>query len=324
MKKFNRIMTAVAVASLGIVAVRVGRERVAEQLAAVSSLLPLLAALGIARTILQTLAWSKALRAEGIVAGFFELLAARVCSRSVGYLSVLGPVVAEPLRISMLRHRSEAATAATLIDTGVYWFASGIFGIVGSFYALRFLGGVHSGALLVLAAFMFAGLLLIARPKPVLPALVRLLGPRCPQALIRAIAVEAATREFQARHPRSIRSILALDLACQALMAAEVAAVFVCFQIPVSAGTILAIEAANRVVRMMGGLVPARIGTDESGMAAAFIAFGLPTASGLALALARRTRDLIEAGLGIAWFSWISRRPQRRCPTLPGTRLASV
>jgi uncharacterized membrane protein YbhN (UPF0104 family) len=324
MKRLNRVIAAVAVMGLAILSARLGRERLAEQLAAVSSLLPLLAAFGIARTILQTLAWSKALRAEGIDARFFELLVARVCSRSVGYLSVSGPIVAEPLRISMLRHRSETATAATLIDTGAYWFSSGIFGILGSFYALRFLGRPQSGALVVLAAITFAGLLLIARPKPVLPTLVRLLGRRCPQSLTRAVVVEAAIRAFQARHPRSIRSILALGLACQALIAAEAVAVLACLQIPFSVGTILAIEAASRIVKFMGGLVPARIGTDESGMAAAFMAFGLPTSSGLALALARRMRDLIEAGLGIAWFSWISRRPQRRCPTLPGTRLASA
>jgi hypothetical protein len=60
-------------------------------------------------------------------------------------------------------------------------------------------------------------------------------------------------------------------------------------------------------------------------MAAVFLAFGLEPASGLALALSRRTRDLIEAFIGIAWFSWRSRQPHpRRCATLPGTRLASA
>ena len=324
MNKINKILAAVAILGLGIVAARIGRDGIVRQFTAIFTVLPMLAALGLARTILQTLAWSNALRAEGIGAGFFELLAARVCSRGVGYLSVLGPMVAEPLRIGMLRHRSEAATAATLIDTGVYWFSSGVVAIAGSLCALRFLGGAHTGALLVPAALTLAGLLLIARPKPVLPALVRALGRRCPKSMTKAVEVEAAIRDFQARHPRSMRSILALDLACQLLIAAEVVVILVWFQIPFSAGTILALEAANRVVRMMGSLVPARIGTDESGMAAAFLAFGLPTASGIALALARRTRDLVEACLGIAWFSWTSRRPRRRCATLPGTRLASA
>ena len=324
MKRVNRVIAAIIVAGIGIVAARMTREKVLVLLAAILRVLPLLATLSLARTILQTLAWSKALRAEGIEAGFFELVAARVCSRSVGDLSVLGPLVAEPLRISLLHHRSQAATAATLIDTGVYWFASGIFGLITVSCALRLLGGIHNGALAVLAAITLAALLLIARPKPVLPVVIRLLSRHCPKPVIQAVEVEAAVRQFQAKHPGVIRSILALDLACQALMAAEVAAVFACFQIPFSARTILAIEAANRVVKMMGGLVPARLGADESGMAAAFVAFGLPGGSGLALAFSRRTRDLIEACCGIAWFSLRSRRPRRACPAYPGTRLASV
>jgi len=324
MNKINKIVAAVAIVGLAIIAARMGRDGVVQQFTAICTMLPVLAGLGLARTILQTLAWSNALRAEGIRAGFFELLAARVCSRGMGYLSVLGPVVAEPLRISMLRHRSETATAATLIDTGVYWFSSGIFGVAGSLCVFRFFGGVHPRALLVPAAITLTVLVLIARPKPVLPALARALGRRCPKSMTKAVAVEAAVRDFQVRHPRAIRSILRLDLACQMLIAAEVAAVLMWFEIPFSASTVLAIEAANRVVKMMGGLVPARIGTDESGMVAAFTAFGLPTASGIALVLTRRTRDLIEACLGIAWFSWTSRRPRRRCATHPGVRLASA
>ena len=324
MNKINKILAAVAVVGLTAAAARIGRDGLIEQFTAVCTMLPVLAGLGLVRTILQTVAWSNALHAEGIQARFFELFAARVCSRGVGYLSVLGPMVAEPMRISMLRHRSETATAATLIDTGVYWFSSGIVAIAGSLCALRFLAGVHPGTLLLSAAVTLAGLAVIARPKPILPALFRALGRRSPKSVTKAIEVEAAIRHFQERHPGAIRTILALDLICQLLIAAEVVAVLIWFDIPFSAGTILAIEAANRVVRMMGGLVPARIGTDESGMAAAFLAFGLPSASGIALALARRSRDLLEACLGIAWFSWTSRYQRRRCATLPGTRLASI
>jgi len=325
MKKVNRIVVAVSVLVFGLVAVRVGRDGILRQVVAICSVFPLLLALSWLRTILQTLAWRKALRAEGIDAGFWELTVARVTSRGVGYLSVLGPVVAEPMRISMLRHRSEAATAATLIDTGVYWFSSGIFGVVGSFCALALMGGADLVPLVGLAAVTLAGLVLIARPKPVLPAFARLLGRRSPKLLQKGIEIEAAIRQFQVRHPGSIRSILLLDLASQVLIAGEVAAIFACFDIPFSAITILAVEAANRVVKAMGALIPARIGTDESGMAAAFLAFGLEPASGLALALSRRTRDLVESFIGIAWFSWRSRQPPaRRCATLPGTRLASA
>jgi hypothetical protein len=69
----------------------------------------------------------------------------------------------------------------------------------------------------------------------------------------------------------------------------------------------MALEAANRIVRTMGGWLPARIGADETGMAAAFLMVGLPSASGLTLALARRVRDLIEVFAGLGWLAWTSR-----------------
>jgi len=59
---------------------------------------------------------------------------------------------------------------------------------------------------------------------------------------------------------------------------------------PVHAGMILASEAANRVVKAMRGWLPARLGTDESGMVAAFMAFG------------------------IAWLAW--RSYVRSCPAV--------
>ena len=69
----------------------------------------------------------------------------------------------------------------------------------------------------------------------------------------------------------------------------------------------LALEAANRMVKMMAGWMPARIGADESGAAGAFVALGLPAASGLALALARRARDLLSVLVGMIWLAWHAR-----------------
>jgi hypothetical protein len=246
-----------------------------------------------------------------------ELIGARVASRGVGYFSVLGPVVSEPMKIKLLRDHSPSVTAATLIDTGAYWYSSGVFAIVGCFCAFHFLaGGRHMAPLVALALLMAVGLLLIGRPKLLLPALIRTLGRRCPGSIQQAGQIEIAIREFQERHPWSIRLILLLDLACQVLLAAEVAVIFLCFGIPFHAGTVLALEAANRVVKAMGSWLPARIGADESGMAAAFLTFGLPSASGLALALGRRTRDLVEACLGLGWLAWRTKSGAQQAPSL--------
>ncbi len=101
--------------------------------------------------------------------------------------------------------------------------------------------------------------------------------------------------------------MLWMDIACQFLLALEVATIFWCLKMPIHIGMQLALEAANRVVKAMGTWVPARIGADETGMAAAFLTFGLPSASGLALALARHSRDLLEVVIGFTWLAMRSR-----------------
>lgn len=308
MKKTSIIIPAIGLLLFGFILAKMGWTGIFHQLKVIRKALPVLIGLSSLRLALQTLAWSQTLRAEGIKAGVGELIGARVSSRGVGYLSVLGPVVAEPMRIKLLRDHSPSVTAATLVDTGAYWYSSGVFAIIGCLCALRFLAGNrHVAPLLALAALIAVGLVLIARPKPLLPSLAHLLGRRCPASLEQAGQVEIEIRRFQDRHPWSIRLILLLDLACQVLLAAEVAAIFVCFGVSFHFGTILALEAANRIVRAIGGFLPARIGADESGMTAAFLTFGLPSALGLALALGRRTRDLLEAFLGLGWLAWRSR-----------------
>jgi hypothetical protein len=313
MKKTKIIIPAIGLLVFGFILAKMGWTGVFHQLQVIRRALPVLIGLSSLRLALQTVAWSQTLRAEGIRASVGELIGARVASRGIGYLSVLGPAVSEPMRIKLLREHSPSVTAATLIDTGAYWYSSGVFAIIGCFCAFHYLSGDrHVAPLVALAVLIAVGLILIGRPKPLLPLLVRLLGRRCPGSLQQAGRIEIEIRRFQERHPWPIRLILTLDLACQVLLAAEVAVIFVCFGIPVHAGTVLALEAANRIVRAMGAWLPARIGADETGMAAAFLTFGLPSASGLALALGRRTRDLLEVFLGLGWLAWRSKFPAQQ------------
>jgi hypothetical protein len=254
--------------------------------------------------LLQTMSWKCALRTDGIHKGIGQLMGARVSARGMGYLSVLGPLVAEPLRISLLGNEARAATPATLMDAGVYWFSSGLFAVAGCLCAVGYMGAHrHTGSLIWLAASTLAGLVTIARGNPVLPGLVKKLGERAPSMLRRAAEKEAALRSFKTAHPREVRRMFWMGIACQVLLAMEVATIFWCLKMPIHLGMLLALEAANRVVRAMGTWVPARIGADESGMAAAFLTFGLPSASGLALALTRRSRDLLEVLLGFTWLA---------------------
>ena len=261
--------------------------------------------LSLVRLILQTRAWSIALRADGVEAPTSELMLIRLASQGFGYLSVLGPVASEPMKISLLQRRGGSASTATLVDTGVYWFCSGIVGIT-CFISAALLLAHSNHFILPLAAaglILAAGLLVIARPKLRLSPLADSLGPRCPRWLKKGKQVEVALRQFESQYPSSLRRMFLLDAACQVLLAAEVVAILWCLKIPLHVGTVLGIEGTSRAIKIMAGWMPARIGADESGIAGAFLAFGLSPASGLTLALARRSRDLLAALIGLSWLA---------------------
>src|SRR5262249_48794429 len=154
----------------------------------------------------------------------------------------------------------------------------------------------------IVGLMLAASLIFLARPKAQLSRLADALGVRCPRWLRKGSKVEIAIRKFATDYPSSIRRMFLLDAACQILLAAEVVAILCCLKIPFHAATVLGIEGASRAIKIAAGWMPARIGADEGGIAAAFFALGLSPASGLTLALARRSRDLLGALIGLSWL----------------------
>jgi hypothetical protein len=304
------VLLAVAgLALFAFVAGRIGTGAFVRAIAAVRMGLPIVVALSFVRLVLQTKSWSVALALDGIKSSTRELMLIRLASQGMGYLTVLGPVASEPMKISLLRNQPRSATAATLVDTGVYWFCSGLVGIAGCLAAGVLLTHRHHSAISVaiLGVAFAVGLYLIARPRTILSALSGALGVRCPGWLRKGEQIEMAIRQFAGQHPSAIRRMFLLDLGCQALMAAEVITILWCVKLPLNGAIILALEGVTRMVKMMAGWMPARIGADESGAAGAFVAFGLPAASGLALALTRRIRDLLSVLVGLTWLAWHAR-----------------
>jgi hypothetical protein len=276
------------------------------QMKAVWTGLPAILALTCLRLLMQTDSWATALRAEGAEASIGSLMGIRLSSQGAGYISVFGPLLSEPMKIKLLGG-ADTSAVATLADTGTYWLASSVFGILGCISAavLVFLhGGRSAVALVILSAVFLAVLVLLAGKKALLCPLVQMLGERCPRWLRRGADLEAAIRGFASSHPAAIRRMFWLDIGCQLLIAAEVVAVLWILRIPFHAGTILALEAGNRGVKMLTGWLPARIGADEGAMAGLFAVLGLSSAAGLALALTRRGRDLLACGVGFAWLAW--------------------
>jgi hypothetical protein len=308
-KKIEAFLVAVGIGLFAIVVSKIGWGAALHELRRVWIAVPLLIGLSVIRLLLQTQSWKLALQEEGAPSSFGELIGIRMASQCMGYLSVLGPAVSEPMKIKLLGNNWKTSATATLVDSGVYWFSSALVGIVGCVAAAIVLAHNQYGAsLFAVAALFILSATLLFRQKPLLSSMIGLSGQRAPQWLKKGAELEKQIRTFRERHPNTLRSMMNMDLVCQVLLVAEAAIVISSAKLPVHILTVLGIEAAVRVTKMATGWLPARIGADEGGAVAAFVAFGFSPAAGLMLALARRSRDLLWCVLGLGWLAWKSRQ----------------
>jgi len=288
------------------VIVHAGPSAIVHQLKVLRVALPIVVALSLARLFLQTLAWSAALKHEGIIVRTPRLIGIRLASQAMGYLTVFGPVLSEPMKINLLRTPVEATATATFLDNGVYWFTSGIIGIAGCL-SIGLVKSQGAASVFVLSAVFALIMVFAARRKPLLASLTGVLGKRSPSWLNKGAKIESAIRDVRAQKPELVGRLFWLDLVCQLLLVSEVAVVLWSLRLPLHFITVLAIEGLTRGVKMMTGFVPARLGADEGGAMSAFAASGLTPALGLSLALTRRARDLSWALVGLVWLVWRGR-----------------
>jgi hypothetical protein len=306
MKKSRHLLLALIGAALfAWVIARVGLPPILQQVRAMSIALPILLTLSVCRLLLQTTAWSAALKGEGISVAPVKLIGIRLASQSMGYLTFLGAVLSEPMKITLLRTPTESTVKATFLDTGVYWFTSAIVAIVGCLCAaFMAIHGANYTWTVVAVSLLTLSLFLIARTKPLLSGLVRILGQRSPSWLTRGETMERSIRNYRMEQPALVGRMFWIDIACQILMASEVAVVVWSLRLPIHLVTVLAIEGITRALKMVSGWVPARLGVDEGGAMSAFMATGLSPVFGLTLALTRRMRDLLWALIGLVWLVW--------------------
>jgi len=310
MKRAQLAGAVVAVTLFAWVLAHVGVASLVQQLKALRIALPIALGLSLLRLLLQSVAWSASLEGEQVSVDIPKLAAVRLAGQSMGYLTVLGPVISEPMKIKLLGTSTDATVTATFLDNGVYWFTSALLLMVGvvSLPLVAVHGAAYHAlpALLVVALMVFA----ITRRNPLLSGLVRKLGKKAPSWLARAEQFESSIRRYRVNQPALVRRMFWIDIACQALVASEVVVVLWSLHLPIHFFTILAIEGVTRGLKMVSGWIPARLGSDEGGAISAFALTGLSPTLGLALALTRRVRDLLWALIGITWLAWNSRPPE--------------
>lgn len=309
-RKSNLLVATAGMMLFAWVIVHSGTSAIAYQLKALRTALPVVVTLSLVRLLLQTRAWSAALKNEDLHVSMPRLMGIRLASQGMGYLTIFGPVLSEPMKINLLRTPVAPTVAATFLDNGVYWFTSAFIGIAGCvcISLMKAQPGTSAVALFVVFGLV---MLFIARRKSVLSTIARALGKRSPSWLDKAATVESTIREVRVQKPELVSRMFWLDLICQLLLVAEVAVVLWSVGLPLHWMTVVAIEGITRAVKMMTGFVPARLGADESGAMSAFAASGLSPTFGLTLALTRRARDLSWALVGLAWLAWKSQVPKQ-------------
>ena len=178
MRKTHLIAPVVAAVAFAWVIAHVGLPTMMEQVKAMRVALPIVLALSLLRLFLQTPTWSASLKGEDVSVGMTKLMGVRLASQSMGYLTVLGPVISEPMKIKLLGTSSEPTITATFLDDGVYWFTSALLAIAGivSLPLVAVHGRAYHSipAVLVLA---FA-VVIIRRHTPILSDVMRALGTR--------------------------------------------------------------------------------------------------------------------------------------------------
>ena len=278
-----------------------------QQLKAMRIAVPIVLSVSAIRLYLQSLTWSASLKGQQLSIESGKLAAIRLASQSMGYLTVFGPLISEPMKIKLLATPAGPTITATFLDDGVYWFTSALIAICGLLsLPLLTIHGAHYHSIpaaLVLGLALF----LITRRNSILSRVVRALGKRVPSCLIRAEKAEASIRTFRLEQPALVNRMFWLDVASQLLIVSEVLVVLWALHLPIHLLPVLAIEGVTRVLKFVSGWIPARLGSDEGGAISAFAVVGLSPVLGLALALTRRVRDLLWALIGIIWLAWNSR-----------------
>jgi hypothetical protein len=302
MSRNNVLLVAFGLALWIWVIAHAGPSALMHQLRALKLALPIVIGISLIRLLLQSVTWSAALKRQGLEVGLPRLMGIRQAAQGMGYLTVFGPVLSEPMKINLLSTPVEATATATFLDNGVYWLTSALVGIAGcvSVSLMRARGAFST---LALCAMFILIILFIAGRKSALASLTRKLGRRSPSWLSKGSRIETAIREIRRQQPQLVRRLFWLDMTCQLLLVLEVAVVLWFLRLPVHMLTLAAIEGITRGVKMMTGFVPARLGADEGGAMSAFAAAGFSPTLGLTLALTRRVRDLTFALAGLAWLA---------------------
>lgn len=239
--------------------------------------------------------------------GYTEVLRVRLSGEAIEMLTFTGPFLAEPAKGLLLKRRGvEGADAfgGVAIEYLAYtltsaWMAVAALSLLVARGALPHglqsaIEGVVAGMVAFTIAFAVAAWTGIGLVVPI----VRRAGLE--RLASRIEPVERVLVTFMHDRPMRLAQVIGIELAGQALLAAEILVTVRVLGFAFTSLQSLLVEGAVKFISIAFFFVPGQIGASESIYTLLFQSIGLPGAIGLTMALVRRVRALIVAGIALA------------------------
>lgn len=268
------------------------------------------------RYLCRAAAWRRAFAGRRDTPSFREMFQMRMAGESITYLTVAGPLLGEPAKATLLRRRMPmlVGLGVTLIEAGLYGLTSTLLILVGLVLGLlrvtidEDLQRAGWVVALLLAVFLLSiWWLLHRRVHFVSAALNRLSRGRLAHWLEphrpRLSELEDHLLRFYEEDARDFRIIFALDCLAHVFAMLEIYIILAALGLWVTWADLLILEGMTKVFKTLFFFVPARMGTDEGGMAAVFEMIGFGFSQGVSLALVRRLRATLWSGVGLIFLS---------------------
>jgi hypothetical protein len=293
---------------------RLGASKIFSLLLGIGRYFALIAATYAGHQLVRAFAYWKCATVDGH-SSYWDILRIRLSGEAIQFLTFTGPFLAEPAKMWLLQGRglsTKHAIAATVLEYLLYTLTSAAFAIAALIYLLRNyeLSGIVSVAAKVIvyavSAFLLAAACAIVGRIYLIGAIIQF-AKRLPLIGKHVHLDENDVRDTEdllfvvlRERPLRLLSILAAELAAQALLVLELVILLRATGEPFSILKPFLIEGASKFIGLAFFFIPGQVGAAEGIYALIFRTVGLSATAGFALAVARRLRSFMVAGAGLA------------------------
>jgi hypothetical protein len=297
---------------LGYLVFRSGPGAVWKQLQAVGWGFALVILLGGLSQLAKTCAWRHAFTCDISGLSWFRSFVAQLMSDGIGQFGIVGKVVGEGTRISLLRRAVPLSNSlsAGAIDGALHTFTAVLITVSGLSATLLFapLSGTWRVYAMLLVVVLVSAVILavvfVRKRWQLLGRATRAIGrlPRLhtwvsgKQPIIDSAEDNLLT--FRDKAPAAFWATLIFNLLWHMLAILEVYIILRFMGAKLAMSGAFIVEALTKVINLVGALNPGNVGTYEGGNMLIAKIFGVTGTAGLTLALCRRMRTVFWAGVG--------------------------